>query len=132
LGPSAYETGNPITKSFMRLEFNTAGGKVEGTGTFQYSYVTQDEVVCYKTHEATFTGTYFPETGRFEGTYQDHFWRNPDPEARGEPSEYVFQCQDEVSQGPYPWEATLVGNHITGAEMAGGGVWREFELTVQG
>jgi hypothetical protein len=132
LGPSAYETGNPITKSFMRLEFNTAGGKVEGTGTFQYSYVTQDEVVCYKTHEATFTGTYFPETGRFEGTYQDHFWRNPDPEARGEPSEYVFQCQDEVSQGPYPWEATLVGNHITGAELAGGGVWREFELTVQG
>jgi len=108
---------NEPTENYIRLEFNTAGGPVSGTGKFQYIRMTEEGVQCFCTWEATFTGTYFPETGRLEGRYNDHVTHLP----------YVFQCGEDYQESGR-WEATLEGNRITGSEVN----WRGLELTVQG
>ena len=115
LFPRASE--NEPTENSMRLEFNTAGGQVTGTATYQWIYITDDNVQCFYTWEMTFTGTYVPATGRLEGTETEHFTKTPD----------VFQCGVDLQQSGH-WEATLEGNRITG-DIA---LFRDFELTVQG
>lgn len=124
--PNAYDEGNPISESYIRLEFNTAGGPVNGQGRFQYTYTTDDGVPCYFTVDYTLSGQYSAATGRFDGQAVARGFRNTSPD--GSASGYVFQCSDVWEDGPGAWEATLTGNRIAGSIHD----FREFEATVQG
>ena len=121
-----------LTANYLRLEFSTAGGPVTGVGRVQDTFAMSEGVLCYSTRNLTLTGQYYPDTGHFEGQYVVQAFLNPSPEGT---APAVPGCDARVDDPPYPWEATLAGNTITGwieGEFDSQEYRGEFSLTVQG